>query len=167
VQNDVTYTAGVRNVTFRDIFLHKARTAFSIHFDNDRYSRSYYPGSPVPRQQNLCFENVSVLHEKPTDFLAVSTPVDELKVSRCRLATNRVVFYGNCVSDYGRTQLTFEACTFAHSEPDPFCLLVNKIPGKSIELSTRGSTFAHEGFRAAFEGGEGRIAIQSDLPGLR
>src|SRR4028119_1529973 len=78
VQNDVTYTAGVRNVTFRDIFLRKPRTAFSIHFDNDRYSRSYYPGSPVPLQQNLCFENVSVIHEKATDFLAVSTPVDEL-----------------------------------------------------------------------------------------
>ncbi|MDX9710227.1 MAG: hypothetical protein RBT64_11805, partial [Trichloromonas sp.] len=39
VQDDVTYTAGVRDVTFRDIFLYKPRIAFSIHFDNDRFSR--------------------------------------------------------------------------------------------------------------------------------
>ncbi len=47
VQNDVTYTAGVRNVIFRDIFLEKPRIGFSIHFDNDKYSRSYYPGAAI------------------------------------------------------------------------------------------------------------------------
>ena len=47
VQEDVTYTAGVRHVIFRNIFLSKARIGFSVHVDNDRYIRSYYPGSPV------------------------------------------------------------------------------------------------------------------------
>ncbi len=58
VQDDVTYTAGVRNVVFRDIFLEKPRVAFSIHFDNDRYSRSVLPwrrrsapGEPVVRER--------------------------------------------------------------------------------------------------------------------
>ena len=168
VQNDVTYTAGVRNVTFRDIFLHKPRIAFSIHFDNECYSRSYYPGSSVPLQQNLCFENVSVLYEKPTDFLAINTPVDEVKVSRCRFVTNRIAFYGNqAMSDYGRTQVTLDTCTFTHRGPDAFSLLDNQVSGKSIALTTRGSTVTHEGLRATLDGGEGQITVRSDLPGLR
>ena len=63
-QSDVTYTAGVRNVVFRDIFLQKPRTAFSVHFDSDRYSRSYYPGALVPVQQQLTFDNIRVLHDQ-------------------------------------------------------------------------------------------------------
>jgi hypothetical protein len=50
VQNDVTYTCGVRNVIFRNIFIEKPRVAFSVHFDNDKFSRSYYPGAEVPKQ---------------------------------------------------------------------------------------------------------------------
>ena len=63
VQDDVTYTAGVRNVVFRDIFLEKPRVAFSVHFDNDRYSRSFYPGASAPRQENILIENVRVLYD--------------------------------------------------------------------------------------------------------
>jgi hypothetical protein len=62
VQDDVTYTAGVRNVVFRDIFLRKPRVGFSVHFDNDAYSRSYYPGAPIPAQEQLHFDNIRVLH---------------------------------------------------------------------------------------------------------
>ena len=54
VQEDVVYTAGVRNVIFRDIFLEKPRTAFSIHFDNDGHSRSNYPGAEIP-SRNIFF----------------------------------------------------------------------------------------------------------------
>jgi hypothetical protein len=38
--------------------------AFSIHFDKDEYSRSYYPYSKSPIQENLLFENVVVQAEK-------------------------------------------------------------------------------------------------------
>ena len=56
VQSDITYTAGVRNVVFRDIYLEKPRIGFSVHFDNDDYSRSYYPGAIIPKQEQLSFE---------------------------------------------------------------------------------------------------------------
>nr|MBI1230163.1 hypothetical protein [Cytophagales bacterium] len=69
VQEEVTYTAGVRNVVFRDIFLEKPRIAFSVHFDNDRYSRSYYPGATVPVQEKLLFDNVRVKYSEKKDFL--------------------------------------------------------------------------------------------------
>ena len=74
VQNDVTYTAGVRNVVFRDIFLHKPRTAFSIHFDNGKFSRSYYPGGARSRvQERIVFDNVRVLHEAKNAIAALSS----------------------------------------------------------------------------------------------
>lgn len=63
-QDETVYTAGVRNVSFRNIFLEKARIGFSVHFDNDRYSRSYYPGAAVPKQENLIFDNIRVLHKE-------------------------------------------------------------------------------------------------------
>jgi hypothetical protein len=84
----------------------------------------------VPLQQNLCFENVSVLYEKPTTFLAVSTPVDELKVSRCRLGANRAAFYSNsALRDYGRTQIKLFVALHIRPQglgPDAFCLLTKK-----------------------------------------
>ena len=63
VQDGATYTAGVRNVVFRDIFLYKPRTAFSVHFDNGVYSRSYYPNAPFVSQSGLVFDNVRVMFE--------------------------------------------------------------------------------------------------------
>ena len=137
VQDDVTYTAGVRNVVFRDIFLEKPRTGFSIHFDNDWYSRSYYPGAPVPQQENLAIENATVLHDRPTDFLSVNTPVDVVTVSRSRLRDNRLVFHSNgALADLGKTRLNLLGCTFAKYGPPG--LLKNEAPGKQVELTSTG-----------------------------
>jgi hypothetical protein len=54
VQDEVTYTAGVRNVVFRDIFLHKPRTAFTIHFDNDKYSPRTILAPPSRGRKTSC-----------------------------------------------------------------------------------------------------------------
>ncbi len=114
-QNDVTYTAGVRNVVFRDIFLEKPRVAFSIHFDNDRYSRWDYPGAAIPLQENLSFENVRVLYDSPADFFQIRTPVNVLSVANSSLRNNRVSFLSNkAMTDYGRTHVSFTGCVFGH-----------------------------------------------------
>ncbi len=51
MQDDLQYTAGVRNVVFRNIFLEKPRSSFSIHFANSRWSRSCYPGAEISQQE--------------------------------------------------------------------------------------------------------------------
>lgn len=137
VQDDVTYTAGVRNVAFRDIFLEKPRTAFSIHFDNDRWSRSYYPGAPIPLQENLVIENVTVLHDRPTDFLSVNTPVDTVTILNSRFRDNRLRFHGKIALDaLDKTRLNLLGCVFAKRGPHE--LLFIESPDKQVELTTTG-----------------------------
>jgi hypothetical protein len=165
VQDDVTYTAGVRNVVFRDIFLEKPRTAFSIHFDNDRFSRSYYPGAPIPEQQNLLFDNVRVLYDAPTDFLQVRTPVDIVTIVNSTLRQNRILFLSNkAMADYLKTQINMTGCVFG--APGKMQLVVNSVPGKAIVLKTSASTELSDAFAAEVVPGGGTITVVSDLTGL-
>jgi polygalacturonase len=166
VQNDVTYTAGVRNVVFRDITLQKVRIAFSVHFGNDKYSRSYYPGAAIPRQENLNFDNVRVLHDSHADFLQVRTPVDALTVANCSLRDNGITFESNTdIADYGKTRIGMTGCVFGKS--GPLELVVNRIPRKQISLKTAGSVELAEDFSAKVVPGPGTIVVDSDLTGLR
>ncbi len=166
VQEDVTRTAGVRDVVFRDIRLHKARTAFSIHFDNDHYSRSYYPGAPLPVQQRLAFDNVRVLHDRPCHFLSSNTPVDALLVANSWLGNSQIVFNGiDAIADYGRTAITLVGCAFTGEAEHE--LVVNTVPNKTVVLHTAGSLVLHPGYAARVSPGPGTITIDSDLPGLQ
>ncbi len=80
IQDDVEYGAGCRNIIFRNIFLLKKRpTAFSIHFDKDCHSRSYYPNSKPPVQENIVFENI-FMQKETNRFLSAVTPVNQIKV---------------------------------------------------------------------------------------
>jgi hypothetical protein len=166
VQDDVTYTCGVRNVTFRDIWLAKPRVAFSIHFDNDKYSRSYYPGAPVPQQENLVFDNVRVLYDDPVPFLTIATPVNAVTIANAHLRRNGIRFTSNkAMRDYLPTQLSLVGCTFAHE--GKLELVTNAVPGKRVALRTVGSTVLSNQFTAGVSAGAGAIAVTSDLPGLK
>lgn len=165
VQNDVTYTAGVRNVVFRDIYLEKLSTPFSFHFDNDRFSRSYYPGASVPLQENFLIENARVLYDAPRDFISFYTPVNTVTIADSTLRNSRIAFYSNkAMSNYGTTRINMTGCIFAHA--GPLQLLVNQIPGKKILLKTTGSLETSDSFSASVVAGGGNIAVESDLPGL-
>lgn len=165
VQTNVTYTAGVRNVTFRDIFLEKPRTAFSIHFDNDKYSRSYYPGAEVPVQQQIVFDNIRVLYDQARDFLDIGTPVDVVSIHNSSLRDNRIRIYGNgAMKDYLKTQINMVGCIFNHAGPTD--VLVNSVTNKVIHFKTTGSTELSDMFSARIVSGGGKITVQSDLPGL-
>lgn len=166
VQNEVTYTAGVRNVVFRDIFLEKPRTAFSIHFDNDRYSRSYYPGAQIPMQEQLCFDNIRVLYNQKTDFLSIGTPVDVVTILNSSLRNNSIEVHGNqAMPDYLKTKINLVGCVF--NQPGKMDLLVNRVPGKEIVLKTSASAELSENFSAMVTHGGGRITVESDLTGLK
>ncbi len=165
VQEDVTYTAGVRNVVFRDIFLRKPRIGFSVHFDNGRYSRSYYPGAPVPAQEQILLDGIRVLHDQRVQLLAIGTPMDVITIAHTSFRDSRINFHGNrAMPDYGRTQLNLVGCVFGHK--GPFELVTNSVPGKRIELTTAASVVRHEAFVARVAPGPGAIKAVSDLPGL-
>ena len=132
VQEEVTYTAGVRNVTFRDIWLEKPRTSFSVHFDHDRWSRSFYPGAMRPEQANLVFDGIRVLHDSDRAFLSAVTPIDSMTVTNSSLGSHKIVFSNPAkIDDLGATKLTFIGC----NADRPIAELVeNNVPGKAIDL---------------------------------
>ncbi len=165
VQEDVTYTAGVRNVVFRDIFLSQPRVGFSIHFDFGVWSRSYYPGAPIPQQENLLFDNVRVLHDEKSSFLSIATPVDTVSLVNCTFRRSGIVFRGDqALSDYLPTRLNFVGCVFNH--PGTMGLVANQVPNKVISLKTTASLEAAS-FSATVSAGKGQINVDSDLTGLK
>jgi hypothetical protein len=165
-QSDVTYTAGVRNVVFRDIFLQKPRTAFSVHFDGDRFSRSYYPGALVPVQQQLTFDNIRVLHDQANPFLSINTPVDALTVVNSTFRNNRIEFHSNsAMPDYFKTKINFVGCIFGHR--GLMSLVTNSVDNKEIVLKTSASIELHDDFSARVVPGKGAITVESDLTGLK
>ena len=165
-QTDVTYTAGVRNVVFRDIFLEKPRIGFSVHFSKDKYDRSYYPGAEIPKQEQLTFDNIRVKHDQDKPLLSINTPVDVLTITNSSLKNNRIEFHGNdALSDYLRTRINMVGCVFSH--PGTMALVTNSVEHKEIAVKTSGSTELHDDFMAKVVPGRGRITVESDLTGLK
>lgn len=165
VQEGVQYSAGVRNVIFRDIYLSKPRTGFSIHFDNSNYSRSYYPGAPIVIQRHLQFDNIRVKHQKSSDLFSVGTPLDVLTVSKTYFGNTRIKFKGpKDLDDFEPTHVNLVGCIFNKDEEHK--LLYNSVPGKQIFLKTSASVVLKSQFKALVDEGSGNIHVDSDLPGL-
>ena len=133
VQEDVTYRAGCRNIRFKDIHLKKNRpVAFSIHFDRDKWSRSYYPDSPSPIQENLIFENIVVEAEEIPVLLRSITPVDRISLVNCTLKNNLIRFARIAAQGivYPTTDLVLDGTKFEEDVP----LLVRCFEGVNANL---------------------------------
>jgi len=165
-QSEITYTAGVRNVVFRDIFIEKPRIAFSVHLANDKYDRSYYPGAEIPKQEQLSFDNIRVKHEQRIPLVEVVSPLDVLTIANSSLRDNRIAFRSNsAVPDYLPTTVNMVGCVFGHK--GTMDLVTNSVDNKQIVVKTAASVELHDGFAATVVAGNGAVSIQSDLTGLR
>ncbi len=130
IQDDVEYGAGCRNVHFRNIYLLKKRpTAFSIHFDKDNYSRSYYPNAKPPVQENLVFENIFTQNEIP-QFLSAATPVNQVKIINSVMG-GRLDFWdiGTEGIKYDTTKVMFAGNTFIGGKPQ-----INAKDGRQVTV---------------------------------
>ena len=166
VQNDVSYTCGVRNVIFRNIFLEKPRVGFSVHFDNDKFSRNYYPGAQIPKQEQLTFDNIRYLHNAPIPAFNIKTPMDVLTISNCSFKNNWIQFVENkAMKDYLPTKINIYGCVF--NMPGAMDILVNKVDGKQIFLKTSSNIEISDKFSANIVSGNGKISVESDLTGLK
>ena len=105
VQEQPLYNCGCRNLHFRDIHLQKKRDiALSIHFDQDQYSRSVYPGSVMPVQENITLENILVESEvgclirsiTPTDKIWIKNSVLGKSIIHMETLPERKQEYGDC-----------------------------------------------------------------------
>lgn len=164
IQNDVTYTAGVRNVTFRDIFLEKPRLAFSIHFDNDKYSRSYYPNAEIPKQEQLVFDNIRLLHNQP--FISTRTPIDVITITNSSFKNNAIEFLPTKdLTTYLTSKINMYGCVF--NQKGTMTLIENKVEGKKIILKTASNLEYYDDFTAKINQGKGTVIVDSDLTGLK
>lgn len=111
-QRDDILNCGCRNITFRDIYLEKKRpVGIAVHFDGDKWSRSYYPNSPAPVQDHLVFERVYSRNDIPT-FLYTKTPLKHMTLRDCDFG-NGVIRYRDAQIDgltYGSAELNMENC---------------------------------------------------------
>lgn len=140
VQDDIVYTAGVRNVVFRDIFLEKARTSFSVHFDSGKYSRSYYPGSEIPVQKHLLFDNIRIMHDSNEPLIGVGTPVDTLNLTNSSINNNRIRFYNNSeLKEFGETSVNITGCVFNVLPPEE--IIDNSLEEKVVHVQKMANTF--------------------------
>lgn len=156
VQNDLVYNAGVRNVVFRDIFLEKPRIAFSIHFDNDRFSRSFYPGAIAVKQEQLLFDNIRILYPDNRDFISVNTPVDLINIVNSSFGKGGIHFHGNkAMENYFPTKINISNCIF--NAPDSMCLVKNEVAGKQIILRSTSNLSINDSLRITFNAGNGSI----------
>ena len=152
---------GVMNQKLPDLFI-----ICDENFDNDKYSRSYYPKAPIPLQEQLSFDNVHILHDKPIPFLLIATPVDLVTISNSSIRNNPIKFVSNkAMSDYLKTSINIYGCSFDMN--GVFELLQNDVVGKKIYLKTSNNIELKEGFSAKVQVGKGDIHIDSDLHGLQ
>ena len=123
-QDSVVYNCGCRNLHFKDIHLKKRReVALSIHFDHDAYSRSVYPGSVMPVQENIIFENLTVQND--TECLMRSiTPVDTVKIVNSVIGTKengnsriRLETLPGQEGNYGKTHILLQGNT-CYGDPE-------------------------------------------------
>lgn len=165
LQEKVCYNVGVRNVTFRHITLHKPRIGFAYLFDNDRFSRSVYPGTQPPMQTGVRFEHITVTHNEPVPVLHVTTPADAILIEDARLRNNPIVFTNRTPDfDLGPTHLNLSNCTFAAA--GEFTVVKTEVTPKQLMLRTAGSMVLEPTFRARIDGDTGPMTIDSDLSGL-
>ncbi|MEI8290120.1 MAG: hypothetical protein WCH99_11665 [Verrucomicrobiota bacterium] len=165
-QTGTFHTAVVRNVVFRDIFLHSVRVPFQLMCYSVNYAHSYYPGAPMPVQGAITLENIRVLNDKKRALVAISSPCDVLTIANTYFQENSIDF--NPSSDfeqYPPTKLNLTGCVF--NSAGMLTLVNNRCAGKEIFLKTTGSLEMATNFSAKVNAGPGTVRVDSDLTGLK
>ena len=149
IQDDVVYGSGCRNIHFKDIYLQKKReVAISVHFDKDRYSRSYYPGAIPPVQENILLENVCIENDIPI-LLSAITPLDSVKIINSVMDNSSIKLTDVETKgmEYKRTSILFSGTTFKGKGGK----LVETTGARSATVKIIGSC-GDDGYKAEFSG---------------
>lgn len=143
----IVYGVGCRNIHFKDIFLQKPRKiAFQIHFDKDQYSRSYYPDSAPPVQENMVFENIFI--QAPIQQLVkAKTPINNFKLINSMLNGSEIFLYDMGEGlHYDTTHVLMMGTTFAG---DGHNNIVRASPTRPVDVKIIGSVIEGKDFSAA------------------
>lgn len=161
VQEGEIEDCGCRNIHFKDIFLKKKRPiAFAMHFDHDQYSRSVYPGSKAPVQEDLIFENIFFENEVPM-LLRATTPIGTIKLINSVLYNSRVDlgFLPEGTVTYPKANVLLSGTTF-RGEGEHVVVRCGEV--RSANLKVVGSVVESENFRPVIKGDVN--VISCDIP---
>ena len=162
-QDVAQYDAGVRNVTFRDIYLEKPRQSFSLHMAVNNYNRSFYQGAEEPSQDNIVFDNIRVLHDGNRTFLSLRSPVNVVTITNSNLRNSGMEV--RQVEYLKNTQPTTINIFNSAFHPDgELLLLENKVENKTVFLNTANNSVTNQGFAANDLEIRGKVVVNSDLP---
>lgn len=91
VQDETIYNCGVKNITFRNIYVNQNKSTFTmLQKDSDGYSRCYYPGSTPPISRNIILDNVFMDNKMSYLFLA-KMPFTDVKIQNCQIWADNIV----------------------------------------------------------------------------
>lgn len=111
--DEAEYTVGVRNVIFRNIFLHKPRIGFAFILEVNKWNRSYYKNAKVPLQEKITMENIRVLHKEDRPFVEINSALDYLAIHNSIMENTKIQFYDKTeAEDYLETMLHISGCIF-------------------------------------------------------
>lgn len=114
VQEDATYNCGCRNIRFKNIHLKKKReVAFSFHFDDDKWSHSYYKNAVPPIQRDIVFEKIYIENEIPM-LIKSLTPMNDIKIMNSDLKDSIIVLdkIKSTVLEYPESNFVLENVKF-------------------------------------------------------
>ena len=163
VQDKVIYQTAVRNIVFRDISLEKPRRGFGTPNGDDKYDRSYYPGSEIPVNKNILLDNVRVTHDSAVDLCMFDLPVENLAITNSVFKNNGISFCNSPLKNNGKTFINITGCTFAYDQT--MTLIENTIADKQIVVVAAGNIAINDGFRAELKQGGGKITLIGELYG--
>ncbi|MMZ57819.1 hypothetical protein D1872_197720 [compost metagenome] len=152
IQDDVTYTAGCRNVHLKNIYLQKNRpVAVSLHLDKDNYSRSYYPNATPPIQKNIILENIHMQTDIPR-LITATTPVDTIKLVNSEITNTSIVLNNISTAGmtYSNTNLIMMGVTFKGTGGQR---LVNCAGGRTASVKVVGSVVENATYAPTFSSG--------------
>ena len=157
--HDIVYGVGCRNIHFKDIFLQKPRKiAFQLHFDKDHYSRSYYPCSAPPVQENMIFENIFI--QAPiAQLIKAKTPVNNVKLINSMLNGSEIYLYDMQEGlHYDTTHILMMGTTFKGEGEQ---CIVRVSPTRPADVKVIGSVIEDDSFVPCVRNVK---VLQSDIP---
>ncbi|MCQ2181186.1 MAG: hypothetical protein MJY50_03905 [Bacteroidales bacterium] len=141
--HDIVYGVGCRNIHFKDIYLQKPRPiAFQLHFDKDHYSRSYYPDSAPPVQENMIFENIFI-QAPVSQLIKAKTPINSIKLINSMLNGSEIFLYDMQEGlNYDTTHILMMGTTF---KGDGEQSIVRVSPTRPADVKIIGSVVESDG----------------------
>lgn len=114
---NIAYNAGVRNVHIKDVTYHRRTSgAITFNFDDDQFSRSYYPTSNAPVFSNITIENIyNEVLDNVAYLLNTNVPCNAIRFVNCIMNTYGTginVIGGKSGLDYGALNVLISGTNF-------------------------------------------------------